>query len=157
MGFVCTTMRPAVGEELDAVVAEGSGGELDVAEVAAEDLRGRRRRHGEHVHRHGRRGQRRQQPQLQRRRRRHAQRPRFRDDIAIAAPAPESSASSRPSASPLGPAACSPARRRLMDGFVDGRGLREPVIYSQVPRSAAARQELPHLSGMLVYLACDKL
>ena len=84
MGFVCTTMRPAVGEELDAVVAEGSGGELDVAEVAAEDLRGRRRRHGEHVHRHGRRGQRRQQPQLQRRRRRHALRPRVRDDPAIA-------------------------------------------------------------------------
>uniref|UniRef100_A0A804M026 Uncharacterized protein n=1 Tax=Zea mays TaxID=4577 RepID=A0A804M026_MAIZE len=54
----------AVGEDLDAGVAEGGGGELQVAEVAREDLR----RHGhevvDHVRHHRRRRQPRQQPQL---------------------------------------------------------------------------------------------
>jgi len=65
----------AVGEDLDAVVAEGGGGELDVAELAADDLRGGRHDDDEHVDHHGRHGEGRQQPQLQRRRRRHAPEP----------------------------------------------------------------------------------
>lgn len=34
------TYHEAVGEDLDAIVAEGGGGELEVAKVAAEDLGG---------------------------------------------------------------------------------------------------------------------
>ena len=69
------THHEAVGEDLDAVVAEGGGGELDVAELAAHDLSGRRHDDDEHVDHHGRRGEGSQQTQLQRRRRRHATEP----------------------------------------------------------------------------------
>jgi hypothetical protein len=68
----------AVGEDLDAVVAEGGSGELDVADLPAEDLRGRRHDDDEHVHHHGRGRQRSEEPQLQRRRSRHAAGPRQR-------------------------------------------------------------------------------
>jgi hypothetical protein len=55
----------AVGEDLDAVVAEGGSGELDVADLPAEDLRGRRHDDDEHVHHHGRGRQRSEEPQPQ--------------------------------------------------------------------------------------------
>ncbi|WVZ66095.1 LOW QUALITY PROTEIN: hypothetical protein U9M48_015369 [Paspalum notatum var. saurae] len=71
-----STYHETVGEDLDAVVAEGGGGELDVAELAAHDLRRGRHDDDEHVDDDGGRGKGRQQPQLQRRGRRHAPEPR---------------------------------------------------------------------------------
>ena len=70
MTMACVrTYHEAVGEDLDSGVAERGGGELEVPEVAGEDLR----RHGhevvDHVHHDRRRRQPRQHPELDRRRR----------------------------------------------------------------------------------------
>jgi hypothetical protein len=59
----------AVGEHLDAVIAEGGGGELEVAEVAGEDLRGHGHEVVDHVHHHRRRRNPRQEAELDGRRR----------------------------------------------------------------------------------------
>jgi hypothetical protein len=58
------TYHEAVGEDLDAVVPERRGRELQVAEVPGEDPRRDGQDVVEHVHRHGRRRDRRQQPEL---------------------------------------------------------------------------------------------
>ena len=81
----------AVGEDLDAGVAEGGGGELEVAEVAGEDLRGHGHEVVDHVHDHRRRRQARQQAQLDGARRPRAPRPRrrrVRQDALQPAPGP---------------------------------------------------------------------
>jgi len=48
-----STYHEAVGEDLDAGVAEGGGGELERAEVAREDLRGHGHEVVDHVDEHG--------------------------------------------------------------------------------------------------------
>ena len=81
----------AVGEDLDAGVAEGGGGELEVAEVAGEDLRGHGHEVVDHVHDHRRRRQPRQQAQLDGARRPRAprrRRRRVRQDALQPAPGP---------------------------------------------------------------------
>lgn len=60
------TYHEAVGEDLDTIVAERRSSELEVAEVAAEDLRRDGEHVVEHVHHDGRRRDGREQPDLQR-------------------------------------------------------------------------------------------